>query len=84
MNRRLLIRSLAAGLMVLLVAGLLYWQHVRFELVGACQDKGGQWDGAAGRCRLLPPIYLERGIKRSVAPPAPGRLDDRAQKRSMR
>ncbi len=51
--------------MIMLLAVLLYWQHVRFQLVNACHDQGGVWDGAAGRCKMVPPIYLERGIKRS-------------------
>jgi hypothetical protein len=69
--------------MVVLLAVLLYWQHVRFQLVTACRDQGGVWDGAAGRCKLVPPIYLERGIKRSDLAPGPAGPAP-VQKRSTR
>jgi len=69
LSRRTLLRTLAASVMIMLLAVLLYWQHVRFQLVNACHDQGGVWDGAAGRCKMVPPIYLERGIKRSNLSP---------------
>lgn len=79
MSRQTLLRTVAASAMILLLAVLLYWQHVRFEIVSACRDQGGVWDGAEGRCKLVPPIYLERGIKRSGVV-VPGAF----QNRSMR
>ena len=54
--------------MVLLLSGLLFWQHVRYQLVSDCLERGGTWDGPESRCKLIPPIYLERGIKRSDRP----------------
>jgi len=54
--------------MLLLLSGLLFWQHVRYQLVSDCLERGGTWDGPESRCKLIPPIYLERGIKRSDQP----------------
>ena len=51
--------------MLLLLGALLTWQHKRDRLVSECVNEGGTWDGQEGRCKLLPPIYLERGIHRS-------------------
>ena len=51
--------------MTLIIIGLLVWQEARFQLVSECHARGWQWDGARSRCRPLPKIYLERGIKRS-------------------
>ena len=51
--------------MLLLLSVLLIWQHVRYELVSDCLERGGTWDGPGSRCKLILPIYLERGIKRS-------------------
>jgi hypothetical protein len=58
-------RIVMALLMTGIVAGLLVWQEARYKLVSECHDSGGQWDGAAGRCRPLPKIYIERGLKRT-------------------
>lgn len=55
--------------MVILLGALLVWQHQRERLVAECVANGGTWDGVEGRCKLVPPIYLERGIKRSQPPP---------------
>ena len=66
--------------MLLLLSVLLIWQHVRYELVSDCLERGGTWDGAASRCKLIPPSYLGRGRKRSDRPasaPTDGRLHAR-------
>jgi hypothetical protein len=71
--------------MLLLLSVLLIWQHVRYELVSDCLERGGTWDGPESRCKLIPPIYLERGIKRSDWPacvPTAGLLPP--QNRSIR
>lgn len=75
MSRGTLFRLLAAVTMIVLLSALLLWQHVRYQLVSDCLESGGNWDGAASRCKLIPPIYLERGIKRSerLAPAAADR-----------
>jgi hypothetical protein len=85
LSRRTIFQTFAAVAMLLLLSVLLIWQHVRYELVSDCLERGGTWDGAASRCRLIPPIYLERGIKRSDLPasaPTGGLLH--AQNRSIR
>ncbi len=83
MSLRTLLKTIAASAMIVLLTALLYWQHVRFELVNACHEQGGVWDGAAGRCKMVPPIYLERGIKRSSLSPRWRRAAP-YQNRSMR
>lgn len=65
MSRKTAIQTVLAVLMTLLVAGLLVWQDARYRLVSQCHANGGQWDGASGRCRPIPKIYLERGLKRT-------------------
>jgi hypothetical protein len=71
--------------MLLLLSGLLFWQHVRYQLVSDCLERGGTWDGPESRCQLIPPIYLERGIKRSERPAGePTRGPLQTQNRSIR
>ncbi len=65
LSRRTIFRTFAAVTMLLLLSVLQIWQHVRYELVSDCLERGGTWDGPESRCKLIPPIYLERGIKRS-------------------
>ena len=66
-GRRLLmtLRWIAAGLAMLTLIALLMWQEQRFAMVNACHDAGGWWDGATSRCRAVPPVVIERGLKRS-------------------
>lgn len=85
MTRQTLYRTIATVVMVMLLGGLLVWQHHRDQIVADCVARGGTWDGRAGRCKLLPPIYLERGIKRSQFPSGTQAAHPfwRAQKRSI-
>jgi len=46
--------KIAIGLVVVLL-GLLAFQRYRWQLVTACHERGGVWDGAASKCRLIPP-----------------------------
>jgi hypothetical protein len=63
MNRR---RLLAAGVMLAVLTGLLLWQHRREQLVVACLERGGAWDGARSVCLRAGRIILEReGLRRS-------------------
>jgi hypothetical protein len=58
-------RIVLAVAMTAIVIGLLFWQNVRYRLVSGCHAGGGQWDGRNSRCRPVPKIYLERGLKRT-------------------
>ena len=58
-------RIVLAVAMTATVIGLLFWQNARYRLVGDCHALGGQWDGRNSRCRPVPKIYLERGLKRT-------------------
>ena len=58
-------RIILSVLMTAIVIGLLFWQDARYRLVGECLARGGQWDGTTSRCRPVPKIYIERGLKRT-------------------
>jgi hypothetical protein len=58
-------RIVLAVAMTAILVGLLFWQDVRYRLVSECRARGGQWDGRKSRCRPVPKIYLERGLKRT-------------------
>ena len=58
-------RIILSALMTIIVIGLLLWQDARYRLVGDCHANGGQWDGATSRCRPIPKVYIERGLKRT-------------------
>lgn len=64
-SRKTVFQITVAVLMTCLVAALLVWQDARYRLVGDCHARGGQWDGPSGRCRPVPKIFLERGLKRT-------------------
>ncbi|MFT7576862.1 MAG: hypothetical protein ACI9XZ_003253 [Alphaproteobacteria bacterium] len=64
-SRKTIVQATVAILMTGLVTVLLVWQDARYQLVSQCHANGGQWDGAAGRCRPVPKIYIERGLKRT-------------------
>ncbi|MGI9477707.1 MAG: hypothetical protein ACR2PI_13475 [Hyphomicrobiaceae bacterium] len=64
-SRKTIIQVTLAVFMTGLLAVLLVWQEARYRLVGDCHARGGQWDGPAGRCRPVPKIFLERGLKRT-------------------
>ena len=64
-SHKTIIQITLAILMTCIVAILLVWQDARYRLVGDCHARGGQWDGPAGRCRPIPKIYIERGLKRT-------------------
>lgn len=64
-SRKILLQATLAVFMSLLVGGLLIWQDQRYRLVGECHASGGQWDGPSGRCRPVPRIFIERGLKRT-------------------
>ena len=50
-------RIVISAFMIILLVGLLVWQEQRYRLVGECQARGGQWDGASSRCRPVPRIF---------------------------
>lgn len=52
-------------IMTTIVASLLVWQDARYKLVAKCHASGGHWHGPTGRCRPIPRIYIERGLKRT-------------------
>ena len=59
-------RVLAIGVMLLVLAGLLAWQHHRQRLITSCQTSGGVWDGRLGLCGpALPSPILKRDLERS-------------------
>ena len=59
-------RIITAGLVAVLLAGLMAWQNHRWQLVSACHARGGVWDGAASKCRLVPArIFIGRDLHRS-------------------
>ena len=64
-SRKTVLQITVTVFMTCLVAALLVWQDARYRLVGDCHARGGQWDGPSGRCRPVPKIFLERGLKRT-------------------
>ena len=64
-SRKTIVQVTLAVLMTCLIAVLLVWQDARYRLVGDCFARGGQWDGRSGRCRPIPKIFIERGLKRT-------------------
>ena len=59
------VRWIAACAAVVTLLGLLAWKQQRYALVSDCHRSGGWWDGFTSRCRNVPPIILERDLKRS-------------------
>lgn len=72
MSTKTLIRIAISIAVVIVLAGLLYWQEQRYRMVGECHAAGGEWDGGTDRCRPVPRIYIERGLKRTEAEPKAG------------
>ncbi len=64
-DQKLVSRMIIALIMLALLGGLLAWQERRYELVEECHAAGGHWVGWESRCRPVPKIYIERGLKRS-------------------
>ena len=62
MNRLHIALAVLAALLALLT-----WQTMRERMVADCTATGGQWDGYASRCRLVPPrrIYIRRELDRT-------------------
>lgn len=55
-----------ATLSAIVLIALLVWQERRLEIVRACTQSGGYWDGVRSKCRPPPVrILLERNLKRS-------------------
>ncbi len=51
---------------VFAVLGLLVlFNHHRWQMVASCHERGGVWDGADSRCRLIPRIIIQRDLQRS-------------------
>lgn len=36
----------------------------RWELVDACIERGGVWDGPDSQCRLIPRVIIKRDLER--------------------
>lgn len=51
---------------VAILVGLLQWQRHRNQLVNACVQSGGIWNGTASKCTPMPggPL-LQRDLRRS-------------------
>ncbi len=60
-----MMRWIAGGVVIAVVAGLFLWQWHRERQIEACLAGGGIWDGPSSRCLPKPssPI-LKRGIER--------------------
>ena len=59
-------RIAAAVAAALILLGLLIWQEQRWRMVDACAKRGGIWDGAHSKCRLVPiRILIEKNLKRT-------------------
>jgi hypothetical protein len=57
-------RLLISATLVVTLFLLLAWQQQRHNIVAACQDKGGQWNGSS--CRPDPGrIIIQRDLRRS-------------------
>lgn len=59
-------RWIMAGVLVVLLAGLLAWQKHRERLMEACLSQGRTWNGSQTRCEAprMGPI-LKRALERS-------------------
>ncbi|MEM7775505.1 MAG: hypothetical protein AAF732_07835 [Pseudomonadota bacterium] len=44
---------------------LMLFNTYRWQLVQACHERGGIWDGADSRCRLIPSVIIKRDLERS-------------------
>jgi hypothetical protein len=53
-----------AVLTVIALAALFLWQSRREEILKACLDSGGVWDGAASACREPIRPILRRDLQR--------------------
>ena len=61
-----LMRRWIALLIVLVLAGLFFWQRHRLDLIEKCIRAGGAWNGAASKCGLAPgPPILQRDLRRT-------------------
>jgi hypothetical protein len=59
-------RIVAAAIMATLLLGLILWQNHRWNLVSACHNNGGVWDGQSSKCRLVPArIFIGRELQRT-------------------
>ncbi len=59
-------RIVAAGIISVILLGLLLWQNHRWSMVQACHHTGGVWDGTASKCRLVPArIFIGRELNRT-------------------
>lgn len=59
-------RIIIAAITGLILIGLLAWQEHRWQLVRACTDDGGAWDGANSKCRSFPVrLLIEKDLNRS-------------------
>ena len=58
-------RLVIAGLTVVALTALIGWQLRREQIVKACLDSGGAWDGRSSACN--PPLrpILRRDLQRS-------------------
>ncbi|MGH6816902.1 MAG: hypothetical protein ACREC6_14485 [Hyphomicrobiaceae bacterium] len=59
-------RAIVAAAAVLILAALLFWQHVRERAIAQCESKGGAWNGPRSVCVPHPgPIIIQRDLHRS-------------------
>ena len=59
-------RVITVGITALVLLVLVVWQNYRWSKVNSCHAKGGVWDGAASKCRLVPArIFIGKDLQRS-------------------
>lgn len=60
MNRGVIVVAI-----LLALAGLLLWQHLRERQMAQCADAGGIWNGRKSECVPRPGMILHRDLQRS-------------------